>query len=234
MSGLYAGGAKPGTIVVVRGVGGEDQPAQAIVQVEGQDGSLIANQDIIITRASFDQQVAFSTRPTIGGPEYLYVFGDKLSRITVSCILFQEGVCLPGDEEGSSANQTNGVLSLMRFYARNRLTPGEAPIVTLAYNGVTIQGFLIQSAIESQSTRGRQAHGGRLTLLGWVDHESVGEANTDAGGTQASAPPVGEPQLVSQGAADVGQVASSSGQSSVGDYQAAYSNGWELLPSGGS
>ena len=175
MSGVYKSSSKPGTIVVVRGQGGEETPKQGIIQVEGESGQLTETEDIIIVAASMQQQVAYKTAPTIGGPEYLFVFGDRLSPLTINAILFQDSMCSEG-----AGSESNGVMSALKFYAKNRLTPGNAPLITVAYSGATFQGFLVGVSIDSQNQNGNQTHSASLQLIGWVDHESVGAANTEA------------------------------------------------------
>jgi len=156
----------PGTILAVR-AGGD--AATGLVTVDGLSNSV---EDVIITGITTQDEVAAKFTPTIGGPEYLYVFGDSLTKITVSLILFSGTGCLQG-----STSTLDGLQSMRAFYKNNRLSVDNIKLTKIGYGKSVINGFLQQMQIQSQiNAGGVQFNSCQISLLGWIESGTIDES----------------------------------------------------------
>jgi len=187
---------KAGTVLAITSNEDGVPPQAGVIRIEGINGELKATGDIVVTGFSAPSSVNYKATSTIGGPKYLTVFGDNLTQILINTILFQGDGC---------SGELKGILSGFYFYARNRLRPDSAPVVKIAYGGVSFEGFLVGYDPTSQINAGMQTHVGVFKLIGWVNSEwfsgesvtSLGDlGSTDIPGFNGGDPTYGTPGLV--------------------------------------
>lgn len=155
----------PGTLVVLRrNTAEDDEPVSGIVMLEGLNDQDL--HDVIIVSMDYSEEVMAKVTATIGGPEYLFVFGDRLSGITVNALLFTGLGC-----DGPSQN---GVMTLLRYYRENRLQVGRAAPIRIVYASAVIRGFLMGLKTRTVvDASGLQATTATMQLIGWVDESSI-------------------------------------------------------------
>ncbi len=143
--------AKAGTVIKLAS---SDKVAEAVVSIDSLNGS---GKSVIITSIAMDSQTSVQFSPTIGGPEYLYVFGERLSDTQVTFALYSNAGC---DEGGD-----HGVTDFLNYYDNNKVTADKATPITIAYLGQTIKGFLIGCRVSTQTgSDGLPISTGTLTL----------------------------------------------------------------------
>lgn len=160
MAAIYA--RKAGTVIAVKAAEEGTPPQAGVIRIEGENGDLKATSDIVVVGFSAPSSVAYKATSTIGGPKYLTVFGDDLTKIAINTVLFQGDGC---DRELS------GILNGFKFYADNRLRPDKTPIVKIVYAGVSFEGFLVGYSPSSQIQGGLQVHTGVFSIIGWINSE---------------------------------------------------------------
>jgi hypothetical protein len=91
----------------------------------------------LISSISWNQSVNVQFQPTLGGPVYVYVFGDLMGNVTISGVAFA-GTC-------DDRSQT-GIQEVFDYYNSNRASQrSEAVIVT--YGPESSEGFLTRLAL---------------------------------------------------------------------------------------
>lgn len=177
---------------------GEDSPETGILRIEGEgDQQLNAAYHVIVHNFSVRNSVAFRSTPTIGGPNYIFAFGDNVASLSVSVTMFQGYGCLSEGQE----QDLNGILSSFQFYANNRIMPTVAPLVKIVYGGVNITGFLVGFSPASQGGGQRLVHQAVFELIGWVDEpwfgrsqgQGSGASSADSGGGGSTSDSNGNP-----------------------------------------
>ena len=92
----------------------------------------------LIEAPSVDQSVNVQFQPSLGGPVYVYVFGDKMGNITITGTVFA-GLC--GDLSNS------GLKEVIDYYNSNRASQ-RSEVVTVTYGAEPFEGFLTQLSLQ--------------------------------------------------------------------------------------
>ena len=98
----------------------------------------------ILTSMSFDQETNHQFMTSLGQDLFLYVFGNRMGRLTL------QGVCFPTlctSDDTSLANKTSGIVKLMAYYQKNRLSAnvqnGNEPVLMrLLLGDKSIAGYI--------------------------------------------------------------------------------------------
>jgi hypothetical protein len=155
-----------GRLVIVRSPEGA---TPAVLKIPGlNDGTTSAG--VIITSFTLSASVAHQITPTVGGPEYVYVFGDSLGQATIGLVTYPN-TCDDEDNSGSFAKA-------WQYYMSNRMTPRQVKTLSLSFCGITIKGLLISFVNELNNQNGFAVIRGTMTLRAWVDPTTI------SGGTQ--------------------------------------------------
>lgn len=151
-----------GRLVVVKSPVGA---TPAVLKIPGlSDGTISSG--VIITSFNMTASVAHQITPTVGGPEYVYVFGDSLGQATIGIVAYPN-TC-DGDNTGSFAKA-------WEYYMSNRMTPRQVKTLSLTFCGVTIKGLLVSFANELNNQNGFAVIRGTLTLRAWVDPTTISQ-----------------------------------------------------------
>ena len=86
----------------------------------------------LIDAPSISQEVNVQFQPSLGGPVYVYVFGDKMGNISISGTAFA-GLC--------DSPTNSGVKEVIDFYNSNRASE-RSEVVTVTYGSEAFEGFL--------------------------------------------------------------------------------------------
>lgn len=86
----------------------------------------------LVDAPSVSQSVNVQFQSSLGGPVYVYVFGDNMGNISVSGTAFA-GLC-------DNAN-TNGIKEVIDYYEDNRASE-RSEVVTVTYGSKSFDGFL--------------------------------------------------------------------------------------------
>jgi hypothetical protein len=132
----------------------------AVLKIPGLNGgSTSAN--VIITSFSMTASVSHQITPTVGGPEYIYVFGDAIGEATIGIVVYPQ-TC-ENDENSSN------FLQAWKYYMDNRLTPKKVKSISMTFCGVTIKGLLVAFNNELNNQNGFAVIRGQMSLRAWVD-----------------------------------------------------------------
>ena len=147
-----------------------------ILTVEGLKGQTsVAN--VVITSFSMQAAVAMQSTPTIGGPEYVCGFGDRMNDISVGIVVYPRGC----------TEQANGFLDAWKYYYENRVQPTKTKPVKLTFCGLTIKGLIREFGTVSEASQGTAVIQAKLRLMGWVDKTTL-NSNTASASTSSSTP----------------------------------------------
>jgi hypothetical protein len=158
----------PGTLVAIQTA---DAPTAALIKVAG----LSDTQNIIITSLNVRAETAYQVASTIGGPQYLFPFGDKLQEIQVGALV----VPLPCPKDATSNNQTSAFNKLWKFYYEKRISPDKIQSVKITFAGQTISGLVTAIQANAAPQDGVPIVQCTISMLGWA--ESTEEGATSAG-----------------------------------------------------
>ena len=139
------------------------------------DGLSSQTTGVLFTSFSQTDSVAHQVSQTIGGPEYIFVFGDMLQDLSIGLVMYPRGC----------ESNANSVLAAWKFYAEKRLRPGAVPIVNLTFAGINLRGLVVGFRANADTSGGAQVVHGNLILKGWAVTES--NAPTGAGAPRPSA-----------------------------------------------
>jgi hypothetical protein len=157
--------------------------APGLITIAGLKGGGVQT-DILVTSFETEAAVAHQVTPSIGGPQYLFVFGDKLVDIAVGIVMYP-GKCA----SGSATAQAQGYLQAWQFYNSNRIQTN-APVapVAISYCGVNIVGLVVgfKSAAAAPSDAASSLIRGTLMLKGWVPPENLPGSTSGSGGGSGS------------------------------------------------
>lgn len=184
MAGIF--GTAAGTLIPIRAPQG-DGPQQALLTIEGLEG---ASQDIIITNFRKTSGTNVRMTPTIGGPYYLFSFGQKLTEMQMSIISF------PNSCDG----ETQSYQKLLKFYQDTRISPENAKPIRITYAGITHWAFILGLSDEANASQGFPVIQATLRMAGWVDEATVqssGGGSSLAGGSSTPLPSSGGASLPS-------------------------------------
>jgi hypothetical protein len=159
---------RQGTLVAVR----SEKATPGFLTVEGLKDT---SQDILLTSFTQKAQVAHQVVQTIGGPEYLYVFGDMLQDLQVGVVVYAKSC------EGSTAAS---YLKSWEYYTKNRLQPGKVQRLSISFAGVNLQGLLVGFSTQASVGGGFSVIQGTLSLRGW--HVTASNGSNGASGTAPS------------------------------------------------
>jgi len=97
----------------------------------------------LINSVSWGQQVNVQFQPSLGGPVYVYVFGDLMGNVSVRGQLFA-GLCNnPGQ---------NGIEEVFAYYNANRASQRKE-VVTATYGSESSEGFLTRLIVQPVDAR---------------------------------------------------------------------------------
>lgn len=197
----------PGVLVAVRSQGA-NAPSAGLLTIEGlQTGA----QGVIITQFDSSERAAVQKQQSIGGPAYLYSFGQELS--SMSCTL----VAYPASCDGSS----NGVTAGWSFYLQKRVAPNRVTPIRLTFGGITLYAFVIGMRTTVSAQQGMPVIGLTLEMVGWVDEASFNSAAVSPAGTSDAAPASSVSGLPGSGNGEVTQSENGNYTGTVADVQAA-------------
>lgn len=91
----------------------------------------------LVRSVSWNQQVNVQFQPSLGGPVYVYVFGDLMGDVSISGIAFA-GLC---DNQGQT-----GLQEVFQYYNANRASQ-RSEVVTVSYGSESAEGFLTRLAL---------------------------------------------------------------------------------------
>lgn len=91
----------------------------------------------LIKAVSWTQQVNVQFQPSLGGPVYVYVFGDLMGNVSISGTAFA-GLC-------DNRSQT-GIEEVFDYYNANRASQ-RSEVVTVSYGSESMEGFLTHLAL---------------------------------------------------------------------------------------
>ena len=94
----------------------------------------------LIDAPSVSQQVNVQFQPSLGGPVYVYVFGDQMGNISISGTVFA-GLC------GNASN--SGLREIVEYYNSNRASQ-RSEVVTVTYGSDSFEGFLTKLMLRPQ------------------------------------------------------------------------------------
>lgn len=154
-----------GVLITIRST----KPTPGLLTIEGLTGEAAS---VLVTSINLTARVAQQSLPTIGGPEYIYVFGDMLQDISVGLVVYAKPC--PGQPGGSS------FMTAWRFYSQNRLTPGKVDTVTLNFGGLSLRGLVIGFQVSAEAEAGSAVIRGTLLLKGWAPTENQPSAEDAA------------------------------------------------------
>ena len=86
----------------------------------------------IIDAPSLSQSVNVQFQQSLGGPVYVYVFGDNMGNVTISGTCFA-GLCT--DEA------QNGIKEVIDYYEQSRASQNP-DMITVTYGAISVSGFL--------------------------------------------------------------------------------------------
>jgi hypothetical protein len=95
----------------------------------------------LIESVSWNQHVNVQFQPSLGGPVYVYVFGDLMGNVSISGIAFA-GLC---DNRGQT-----GIQEVFRYYNANRASQ-RSEVITATYGSETTEGFLTELVLRPRS-----------------------------------------------------------------------------------
>lgn len=148
----------------------------ALISVQG------VTQPAILTSFNMVDRAAIQTTPSIGGPFYLYSFGQELSTIEASFVGFTRGC--NGDEGGLS--------SLIAFYEKNKVDPTSIEPVEIVLAGTTIHAFVVGMSVSGNAGNASSVFTVTFSMLGWKDPSTLSESNSTpvaGGGEEPPGPP---------------------------------------------
>lgn len=90
---------------------------------------------ILVSGADYNQATNQQFQNSMDGAVYIYVFGDRMGDIQIRGVIFPE-LCA-----GGSGGSKNGLKELFQFYAQNRASSRQDPVIVEA-GGDRIRGFL--------------------------------------------------------------------------------------------
>lgn len=166
----------PGTILVAKSDASQD-PRPALLSIDGIGGRISAG--VVASGINLQASVHSSLTPTVGGPSYLYVFGDAMMMITVHLTVFEWIGC------NGSGSDSSGIAKTLKYYEKNKIRPDKVNPVGLTYAGVKLNGLI--KSVQMGTTikhKGLQTSQAVLTMLGWYDAGSLGNetASSDNSG----------------------------------------------------
>lgn len=124
--------SQPGTVQVVDlGEGG----APGVLSISGTGGRLSKQDGVVITKIGIDQDVNIQFVPSLQKIIYVYSFGDRMGRCTVSGLAFDK-TC---DRRNASYAGTN---SLLGYYDKNRAV-SEDRLMKISIGSYSFQAYLI-------------------------------------------------------------------------------------------
>lgn len=162
----------PGTIVVAKSDAAQD-PRPALLSIDGIGGRISAG--VIASGINLQASVHSSLTPTVGGPSYLYVFGDAMMMVTVHLTVFEWLGC------SGSGSDNSGIAKTLKYYETNKIRSDRVSPVGLTYAGVKLNGLIksIQMGTTIQH-KGLQTSQAAMTMLGWYDVGSLGNENASS------------------------------------------------------
>ena len=96
----------------------------------------------LIDAPSISQSVNVQFQASLGGPVYVYVFGDKMGNISVSGTAFA-GLC---DNQNNS-----GIKEVIDYYNSNRASQ-RSEVVTVTYGSDSFDGFLTRLELKPKDS----------------------------------------------------------------------------------
>lgn len=156
-----------GNLVAVRTAKGA-VVVPGVVTVAGLNDKT-SSAEVLVVGYRSNAEVAQQTVQSIGGPEYIFVFGDKLGDISIGIIMYP-GSC---GTDGNSA-QFNTYLKAWQFYTKNRMQPTKTTPVSLSFAGVSFSGLVTGFQSDADANQGYSVIHGNLMLKGWVPPSTVG------------------------------------------------------------
>lgn len=145
-----------GTLVVIRSSEGA---GQAVISLPG-----FPPKAAIYTSFGMSDRAAYQVSPTIGGPNYIYSFGQELSEITISLVTYSR----------SCDNSSGGLSSIIAYYQANRFSSKKPSPLSITLEGKTIKAFLVGMTSQVSAETGLALGRAQLQLLGWVDPATLG------------------------------------------------------------
>lgn len=94
----------------------------------------------LVDAPSVSQSVNVQFQASLGGPVYVYVFGDKMGDISISGTAFA-GLC---DDQS-----TSGMKEVIEYYEENRASQ-RSEVVTITYGTKAFDGFLTRLELRPQ------------------------------------------------------------------------------------
>lgn len=177
MSGIF-GSTQPGTLAAALMA---DAPTAGLLKVEGLPG---AAEQILLLSMEIEAATAFQIATTIGGPQYMYPFGDKLQNISIGLMVVAQ-TCKSKDQESAFGK-------IWKFYYSNRITPEKLQKVKITYANQTIVGLVTSLKTTAQPENGVPIIHCALSLLGWVEDQgaasSGGKEGSDTSGVATVQP----------------------------------------------
>ena len=151
----------PGTLIAIRT---QDTPTAALIKVAG----LSDTQNIIVTSLSVKAETAYQVSSTIGGPQYLFPFGDKLQEIAVGALVIP--LSCPKETDG----QTSAFSKLWKFYYEKRISPDKIQAVKITFAGQTISGLVTAINADAAPQDGVPIVQCTIRMLGWAESTEDG------------------------------------------------------------
>ena len=169
---------KEGTLLHFTPAEGEGGSAsQALIEIEG------VTKPALIVGFAMGDRAAIQVSPSIGGPYYLYSFGQELTNISASFIGFRKSC---------GTTQSNGLNSLIAFYDRSRVSPDRMEPITMVFSGVTIHAFVVSLSVQGSSGSTKGVFNVTVEMLGWRDpftqEQQGGPSSSSSQGGQAAQP----------------------------------------------
>jgi hypothetical protein len=162
--------AQNGMLVAVRA----KEATPGLLSIEGLTAGTAG---VLITSFSQSDNVAHQVTQTIGGPEYIFVFGDMLQDLSIGIVMYPKGC----------AGSVDSALAAWKFYSDKRLRPGSVQIVNLTFAGLTLRGLVVGLRTDADASTGTQVIRGTLILKGWAVTET--SPSSRRGGSGSSAAP---------------------------------------------
>lgn len=172
-----------GTLVAISLAGTDGQGAiPALITVQGlkETGS---SAELLVTSFEHSAEVAQRVVPTIGGPEYLYVFGDKLHEIGIGVVMY------PGKCGDAGKEKSNGYSAAWKFYQDYRISPKQVRVVSVTFGSTQISGLVVGFKVTASASQGFAVIEGLLQLKGWVSPENQSNSGAAGAAPASSATP---------------------------------------------
>lgn len=164
----------PGTLVAIQT---SNAPTAALIKVQG----VSEVQNIIVTSLRVQAQTAYQVSSTIGGPQYLFPFGDRLQEISLGLLV------VPLACQDSSDGQVSAFSRLWKFYYDKRISPSKIQAVKITFAGQTISGLVTSLQASAEPQEGVPLIQCQITLLGWAESTEEQAASAAAENSEQAA-----------------------------------------------